>query len=146
MSAEIEYETFSKRMHERFPLMFANPYGGFATGSGWYPLIENLCYLIQSHTDWNNKMVEKHPDLKYKPVEQVTVQQIKEKFGTLRFYYSGGNDMIAGMVSMAELMSGHLCETCGDKGARRSGGWIRTLCDKHEEERQLIMNERKENV
>jgi hypothetical protein len=47
---------------------------------------------------------------------------------------------------MAEAMSGNICETCGDKGEHRSGGWIRTLCDKHEEERQLIMNERKENV
>jgi hypothetical protein len=24
------------------------------------------------------------------------------------------------------------CEECGGIGERRSGGWIRTLCDKHE--------------
>jgi hypothetical protein len=50
------------------------------------------------------------------------------------------------MIRMAEAWASHSCETCGDKGTSRSGGWIRTLCDKHEEERQLIMNERKENV
>jgi hypothetical protein len=146
MREHIEYEEFSKRMHERFPLMFANPYGGFATGSGWYPLIETLCFNIQSHIDWNNNMAEKYPDMKYKAIKQVQVAQIKEKFGTLRFYYDGGNDIIAGMVSMAESLSGQICEECGDKGERRSGGWIRTLCDKHEEERQLIMKEREHNV
>lgn len=146
MRENIEYEEFSKRMHEQFPLMFAGRYGGFATGSGWWPMIETLCTNIQSHIDWNNNMAEKYPDMKYKSIKQVQVAQIKEKFGTLRFYYDGGNDIIAGMVSMAESLSGQICEECGDKGERRSGGWIRTLCDKHEEERQLIMNERKENV
>ena len=111
--------------------MFAKPYGGFAIGQGWWPMIETLCGLIQSHIDWNNNMVEKYPDSKYKSVEQVRVDQIKEKFGTLRFYYTGGNDTISGMVSMAESLTGQICETCGDRGERRSGGWIRTLCDKH---------------
>jgi hypothetical protein len=69
-------------------------------------------------------------------VTQVEVQQIKEKFGGLRFYYSGGNDEIQGMVTMAESWAGVACEECGAIGERRSGGWIRTLCDKHEAEYQ----------
>ena len=69
-------------------------------------------------------------------VEQVVLDQVKEKFGTLRFYYSGGDDVIDGMVRMAESMSGCICETCGDAGKVRHGGWIRTLCDKHEQEHQ----------
>jgi hypothetical protein len=138
MSEDLEYETFSKRMHERFPLMFSKPYGGFAIGEGWWDIIESLCANIQSHIEWKNKDNEVVP--------QVVVQQIKEKFGGLRFYYSGGDDTISGMIRMAEAWASHSCETCGDKGTSRSGGWIRTLCDNHEEERQLIMNERKENV
>jgi hypothetical protein len=65
-------------------------------------------------------------------VEWIHVEQIKEKFGGLRFYYQGGDDQISGMVRMAELWAGRSCERCGDRGERRSGGWIRTLCDKHE--------------
>jgi len=65
-------------------------------------------------------------------VPQVTIAQIKEKFGTLRFYYDGGDDYISGMVSLAESLSGLTCEECGSIGERRSGGWIRTLCDEHE--------------
>ena len=66
-------------------------------------------------------------------IPQVTLDQIKEKFGTLRFYYTGGDDIIDGMVRMAESMSAVTCETCGNLGQQRGGGWIRTLCDHHEE-------------
>jgi hypothetical protein len=65
-------------------------------------------------------------------VDWIHVEQIKEKFGGLRFYYQGGDATISGMVSMAESWANHTCETCGNKGERRSGGWVRTLCDKHE--------------
>lgn len=63
--------------------------------------------------------------------EQVVLSQVKEKFGTLRFYYNGGHsdDYINGLVSMAESMSGRMCEDCGNVGKRNGGGWIRTLCD-----------------
>lgn len=70
------------------------------------------------------------------PVPQVVVSQVKEKFGTLRFYYNGGDDIIDGMVRMAEAMSAVTCEECGAPGRQRSDGWIRTLCDHHEEEYQ----------
>lgn len=62
---------------------------------------------------------------------QVVAVQVKEKLGTLRFYYDGGDDIVDGMVRMAESMSSVMCEVCGAPGERRGGGWIRTLCDEH---------------
>lgn len=126
-----DYETFVKRLEETYPKMFANPYGGVAVGPGWWPIIESLCANIQSHTDWWNKNHKKHPI-----VEQVVVEQIKEKFGGLRFYYQGGDETVAGMVRMAESWASHSCEECGNAGQSRTGGWIKTLCDEHEAERQ----------
>jgi len=64
-------------------------------------------------------------------IPQVTLDQVKEKFGTLRFYYTGGDDYIRGLVSMAESMSGVTCETCGKPGTQTSGGWIKTACVEH---------------
>jgi hypothetical protein len=64
-------------------------------------------------------------------IPQVTLDQVKEKFGTLRFYYQGGDDVIDGMVRMAESMSGVTCEECGKPGTRSGGGWIRTVCKDH---------------
>lgn len=171
---EDNYEKFSKEMEEKYPVMFSQPYGGFAIGEGWYHIISDLCGMIQHHMDWKKQMREydikrfnareqgrdavlalicnghnptdwdlervndimehgvKVPD----EIRTVIVHQIKEKFGGLRFYYEGGDDIVDGMVRMAEAWAGRTCETCGNKGTRRSGGWVRTLCDTHEAEHQ----------
>lgn len=134
MYTEEQYEEFSNKMETQFPLMFVKPYGGFAVNTGWWPIIESLCANIQSHTDWWNKNRKDRP-----VVAQVVIEQIKEKFGGLRFYYQGGDDTIAGMVRMAESWAGATCEQCGKPGRSRNGGWIRTLCDEHEAERQSLI-------
>lgn len=70
-------------------------------------------------------------------IPQVTLDQVKEKFGTLRFYYTGGDDAIDGMVTMAESMSGVTCEECGNPGKRVGGGWVTTICTEHAEARGI---------
>lgn len=148
MYNEQEYEEFAKRMEEKYPDMLGNRYGGFAIGAGWWPIIEDLCGQIDSYTKWRNNTREALlKDNPYKhsipeAVPQVVVEQIKEKFGGLRFYYQGGDDHISGMVRMAEMWAGRSCEECGKPGERRSGGWIRTLCDEHEAERQEQLKKR----
>ena len=67
-------------------------------------------------------------------ITQVTLDQVKEKFGTLRFYYSGGDNVISGMVRMAESMSAVTCEQCGNPGRMEfDSGWATTLCVSHRE-------------
>jgi hypothetical protein len=129
----IEYEKFSERMEKSYPKMYAGKYGGFAVGKGWYPIIERLSKNIQQHLEWKNRESEVVP--------QVVVEQIKEKFGGLRFYYQGGDDNVAGMVRMAEAWADTACEECGGIGKRRGGGWVRTLCDLHEQERNIRIEE-----
>jgi hypothetical protein len=100
---------------------------------GWYTIIDRLCSNIQRHTDWwkTNRVF-------YPEIEQVVVEQCKEKFGTLRFYYEGGDEYINGLVSMAESMSEVTCEVCGNPGTLRGDRWIKTLCDTHHQERQSL--------
>jgi hypothetical protein len=78
-------------------------------------------------------------------ISQVTLDQIKEKFGTLRFYYTGGDDIIDGMVRMAESMSGVTCEECSAPAQTHGPGWIRTICEpcelKREEARKVYHDE-----
>ena len=67
------------------------------------------------------------------PISQVVASQVKEKFGSLRFYYSGGDDLIDGMVRLAESMSHHICESCGKMNEEvvcTGHGWVQTLCMK----------------
>ncbi len=107
---------------------------GFDVGDGWYQILDSLCGNIQNYIDWKNRSAEAgYKD--FKPVDQVVAVQVKEKFGGLRFYYEGGDEHISGMVRMAESWASVTCEECGESGKMRNGGWIRTLCDKHEEER-----------
>ena len=69
-------------------------------------------------------------------VEQVIVSQVKEKFGTLRFYVDRDNDEIHAMINMAESMSARTCEVCGSPGKSNSRGWIKTLCETHRNEKE----------
>lgn len=112
-----------KLLEEQYPKMFASKYGGLDISAGWVTLIQCLCAYIQSHVDWKQQTDPEFP--------QVVVEQIKEKFGTLRFYYSGGDDYIAGLVAMAEAMSGYICEECGAAGKTQGKGWLKTTCEAH---------------
>jgi hypothetical protein len=133
MYNEDQYVQFAKSMEERFPKMFAGKYGGFAVGPGWWLILESLCSNIQSHIDWKEKQGQAIP--------QVVIEQIKEKFGGLRFYHQGGDDTTNGMITMAETWASVSCEECGAPGKRTSGGWIKTLCDFHIAEREAIRAE-----
>lgn len=135
-----KYDLFVQELENKYPKMFTKPYGGVAVGEGWWPIIQVLCSQIQHHIDWKNEQKEKYS--RGDGCAQVVVSQIKEKFGGLRFYYDGGDATVDGMVRMAESWAARTCETCGNPGKSRSGGWIRTLCDTHEAERQEAMKAR----
>ncbi len=138
MYSEKQYEEFQTRMHERFPKMFEGKYGGFAVGPGWWSLIEHLSHTIQSHIDHLQKQGKECP--------QVVVEQVKEKFGSLRFYVQGGDDFTDGAIWLAESLSASMCEDCGAPGRQISDGWVRTLCDFHLAEREALrVEEMKKN-
>ena len=135
-------QELDKLLCERYPKMMVNRNlpmqetcmcWGFECGDGWFNILDQLMGNIQHHIDWKNKKEE--------VVAQVTLDQVKEKFGTLRFYYTGGDDVIDGMVRMAESMSSVTCEECGNPGKRIGGGWVTTLCEEHAKARDIIYDE-----
>ena len=134
MRAELDRE-----LCEKYPKMMVNRHRdmkettmcwGFEVGDGWYNIIRNLMSQIQHHIDWKNRDSE--------VVQQVTLDQVKEKFGTLRFYYTGGDDRIRGMVTMAEAMSAVTCEVCGNAGKFRGRNWYYTSCEEHAREEDKL--------
>lgn len=87
-------------------------------------------------SDWMIKRIEEDVNAgRYRvvkePPAQVVASQVKEKYGTLRFYYNGGDDYIRGLESMAESISACTCEKCGNQGRIRGRGWLYTACDQH---------------
>ncbi len=88
-------------------------------GEGWHPLVRQLA-----------------ADLDALVPGRWQVQQVKEKFGGLRFYAEVYRDhdrslQAFELIHKAEAASFTICEVCGQPGSRREGGWIRTLCDVH---------------
>jgi hypothetical protein len=127
---------------------------GFECGDGWYGIIASLCELIclpyeQARQDYEyavkcrqNPELEGHivPDeeVERSRLEMVAAQQalpcvkqVKEKFGTLRFYLDSAEPRTSALVEFAEYHSSKVCEECGCPGVTRSTGWLRTLCDRH---------------
>lgn len=101
---------------ERYPLLFRDRHAqmtttamawGFACGNGWFDLIDALCEQIELHLKASFERGERL---------DVRVVQVKEKFGTLRFYTMGEDAFIHGLIWMAEDLSAVLCERCGRKG------------------------------
>lgn len=82
-------------------------------GDGWYHIINMLSERIYE----------------IDPQEHARVLQVKEKFGTLRFYLSHGTNKMYEYIGIAENMSAMTCEICGWAGKTRNDNWIRTLCD-----------------
>jgi hypothetical protein len=62
------------------------------------------------------------------PYTGFAVLQVKEKFGTLRFYCPG-SDAIDKYVRLAHRLSVVTCEDCGKPGTSNDSGWIRTQCE-----------------
>lgn len=90
---------------------------GIDTGDGWFKLLHDLLTKIQFICTKANV--------------ECQASQVKEKYGTLRFYYSSAGDLhdiIGDVVQAAEIQSTYICESCGEAGNINDGGWLSVRC------------------
>ena len=137
-------------LYSEFPEITHRGFGGFAIGDGWYAIIRTLLATITRYVKSHNESVayrkqqlatgkvDSYPEELLTEIEMPVIDQVKEKFGGLRFYYRGGDKKIRHWVEFAEAMSFNVCEECGAPGERRDAGWVRTLCDHHAEEHARV--------
>lgn len=97
---------------------------GFSCEDGWEPLIRECAAKIEAI---NNRI--ENPD------QYIIAIQVKEKYGTLRFYVGSyptehGTE-IDEAINMAETKSEVTCEVCGNPGKTVGVGWLRTVCEDH---------------
>jgi hypothetical protein len=103
---------------EYFPNFRGNPSEtclawGLAIGEGWAEMFHQLCR-----------------DIKLANPDKFHFEQVKEKFGGLRAYFIGGNEVVSKLIDQAESDSYKICERCGTKdNVSSSGSWIVTLCE-----------------
>jgi hypothetical protein len=92
---------------------------GIECGDGWFELIYNLSKDISNIS------------------KDIYATQVKEKFGSLRFYWGGDGltkdqiNTIEELIDNAEDLSYSTCEECGSTvDVKQTEGWIMTLCKK----------------
>jgi hypothetical protein len=126
---------YDEALCEEFPLLYANrhrswretPMGfGIECGEGWFALLRDLSTKLEA-------LILRLPVNEQK---EYRADQVKEKFGTLRFYMTALTDEMYEAIQSAEAASAETCELCGASGVLRSEGWFKTLCDRHHEERE----------
>ena len=109
---------------------------GFECNSGWFDLIWDLCIKIEK------ELKEKGDDKEF-PFE---VMQVKEKYGTLRFYTNWETDEISEFIREAEDRSAVTCEICGKPGQLMTKGyWLKTVCPEHAKEEGMMTMEEFKN-
>ena len=140
---------------------------GISCGDGWYNILDTLCSHLQNLVDqpkknielyksWIQKEEEKDEGInkewierckklikesQEKTISQIEAAQVKEKYGTLRFYLSNYpankivDTRVRAYISFAESLSACTCEVCGIPAKQNTGGWVKTICEPCEEKR-----------
>lgn len=131
----------------------------FECEDGWYPLLDVLCSLLQQDfaaaaqryadqrsvegtAPYEGAAVVTAVDVERARIamsaaaDAVPVAgQVKQKFGSLRFYVHSATPAQHAYIAFAEAMSARTCEVCGLPGELSKGRWIRTRCQRHQDER-----------
>jgi hypothetical protein len=152
-------ERLEQYLYKKYPELFQNHNKsmketcmcwGCSCGDGWFFLLDKLCCAITRHIEKQHRTVEYYddfekemekeitdtknvmrPDWAYTKIDQVYFDQVKEKFGSLRVYFTGGDRIIDTMVNFAEQLSESICEECGKFDysiGRTTKGWLRNVC------------------
>jgi hypothetical protein len=98
-------------------------------GEGWRGLIERACARIRAVVQVDGGSFK--------------ATQIKEKYGTLRFYWDGAlspeaDAKVEEIIDLAEARSACTCEVCSEVGQLYGPGWLTTRCAAHAEGRRLV--------
>jgi hypothetical protein len=107
-------------LRERYPKLFSSEHlREIACYPGWLNLLDGLCHELQPYLVANPG------------VPQVVVRQVKEKFGGLRFYITGGDEFCRVAVLAAQEASLTVCEVCGQLGVLVGERCVSVRCNEH---------------
>jgi len=133
-------EDLDKKLCETFPILYSGRKlpmtqtamcWGFEHDDGWFDIIWDLSEKLESIN--NTKLKDNNI--------KIVASQVKEKFGTLRFYVNGTtpdvSDEVYKLIDEAETASEKTCERCGKEGKLCGKGWVSTKCKECQTEEKL---------
>ena len=155
-------EANTKKLYTDFPRLYRDAImnkgcmkWGFECNDGWFDLVYKLSGDIEAEATALG--IDRASDA------WPLARQVKEKFGTLKFYCAAGEERdesdksvmglevvgqlvsfrpvpnvesIHALIQAAEELSATICEDCGCPGTLRGKSYISTLCDECEAKRK----------
>lgn len=121
MSPDLD-EQLCKENPTLFPsatLINGKMFWGFECNDGWFNLLRHAFALVTVRSEISPGC------------GSVIIEEVKEKNGTLRIYYRGGDDFVHGAINLAEAISVHVCEICGRNVKNRRMHYHFPRCDEH---------------
>jgi hypothetical protein len=155
-TVNLHYDNYLTR---KYPLLYRDRHSsmqttamfwGFSCGDGWFNIINTLSQVLsepylsakreyecglERGTLVPEELERRRLKMELLKENHPVAMQVKEKFGGLRFYADNVTPEMDYYIRFAEAQASNTCEVCGDRGSSHGGGWIRTLCGKHEQER-----------
>lgn len=106
----------------KYPLLYREQ-PALECWDGWNAILDKLGSRLEPLiTAWKPWDDDPHTE-SYRPY----CIQVKEKFGTLRFYMSSSNEEMDEWIDLAEVNSSQICEMCGKPGELQNHvAWFRT--------------------
>jgi hypothetical protein len=108
-----------KELKDKYPEIFnPKPYCiGYELEEQWVSIIDKMCKNMM-------KYYKANPEI---PIQRCV--QMKEKFGTLRFYLEAYTDELGKIIRKAEIATTKICQFCGSKNnVKPTQPWVRYLC------------------
>lgn len=89
---------------------------GVECGDGWKGLLKPIFDYIEKYNSEHTK-------------NPIVIEQVKEKFGQLRFYVNFETEELSKLIEDAECDSWETCELCGSKEhIGHTTEWVMTIC------------------
>jgi ribosomal protein L37AE/L43A len=93
---------------------------GFRVQDGWFALIRDLSQELEA-------AILRLPEVER---SKYRAEQVKQKFGPLRFSMTQTTSEMDAVIEAAQDASARTCEMCGAPGVIRDRPRVRVLCDK----------------
>ena len=134
-----------QKLKTSYPELFNKAHSCYmSVNDGWFNIIDTLCSLLYSdvyqqklkikyleENGTKNQIYDATVILNHLIDNLPIISQVKEKFGSLRFYVESATDIQYAYIEFAESLSSRTCEVCGSPGEQTNSGWIKTVCETH---------------
>jgi hypothetical protein len=120
-----------KKLLEAAPSLYGDSFW-FECGDGWFDILLRASIELESQIRTYPKEVR----------DDIVALQVKEKYGSLRFYLSYYSEELDEIVQRVESQSACTCETCGKPGKVRGSIWLYTACEEHVREQDRLQEDK----